>query len=297
MGARDVAGTWFEAGAGTSGAGAGDAGVGGGPLLLVLPDPETVALAVATAVVSEARRVVGANGGFSVALSGGSTPRRAYELLGRPPFADHMPWGATHIYWGDERCVGLDDPRSNESMARTAMLGHVPIPPAQIHPMRCAGAEAGDAEAAAQKAADDYEALLRARDSALDLVLLGLGQDGHTASLFPGDDAARERDRWVAAARQRPGAGDPGGDGPLWRVTLTAPYINQAATVYFVVTGADKAGVLRQVIEGGAPGADGGRTDLPARSIAPSSGRLVWFVDEAAAVQVHQGRLSRRERG
>ena len=140
------------------------------------------------------------------------------------------------------------------------------------------GAAPTGGEQAAREAADNYEALLRDRDSALDLVLLGLGQDGHTASLFPGSDASRERDRWVTVARQPSAAGDAEGDPPLWRVTLTVPYINQAGAVYFLVTGADKASVLRQVLEGVAPDCDSGGADLPARAIVPASGRLVWFV-------------------
>lgn len=283
-----------------------------GPLVVVLPDPESVALAVATAVVSEAHRAVDRSGRFTLSLSGGSTPRRAYELLGRTPFADDIPWDFTDIFWGDERCVSPDDPRSNESMARAAMLDHVPIPADQVHPMRCPGiggseAEASDAAMAADEAAIDYETLLRGQVSALDLVLLGLGKDGHTASLFPGSDALREKERWVAPARQSvesggAGAGDTGGTGgakgeaPLWRVTLTAPYINRAAAVFFIVYGADKAGVLRQVLEGDTSGADGG-AGLPAQSISPTGGKLVWFVDEEAASQLDRGKYPRKERG
>lgn len=301
------------------------------PQVEVYPDGDCLCLAVAGLFSENARRAAEARGRFLVALAGGSTPRRAYELLARKPFTDLVPWEAVHVFWGDERCVDLGDPRSNERMAREALLEHVPIPPEQLHPMRCLSAEEAEdpassrtAEAMARRAAGDYERLLRAvlgdSDSAqdrarggqgggapvgLDLVLLGLGTDGHTASLFPESDALREERRWVvatidpaaraaadaaaagAAERSRvPGtslatgaaAGASGAADDLWRVTLTAQFINRAAVVVFVVSGKAKAAVVREVIEGPVD-----PVRLPAQLIRPVSGDLRWFLDDDSA--------------
>ncbi len=273
------------------------AGCPAGDSLVVLPDPEALALAVAAGVVAEARRTVGRRGCFRMALSGGSTPRLAYEALARPPFAETMPWASTHVFWSDERCVAADDARSNQRMAREALLDHVPVPSHQTHPVRYADGAAGGASGEgtsalkAEQAAQGYERLLRAQGGVMDLILLGLGEDGHTASLFPGSEALEERERWALAVPHDPGPQADGGDqGPLWRVTLTAPYINQADCVFFVVSGAAKAAVLKRVL------ADDPHPDLPpvlslpARLVRPSSGRLYWFVDDEAASGLDLGR-------
>jgi 6-phosphogluconolactonase len=253
-------------------------------LVVVLPDAEALALAVAAAVVAEARLAVKRTGRFSVALSGGSTPRRAYELLGRSPFADLVPWAATHVFWGDERCVDPSDTRSNERMVREALLDHVSVPSGQVHPLRCTLA------LLAGEAAEEYEGLLRAHGSAMDLVLLGLGEDGHTASLFPGSDALDDHGRWVLPALQDAGGETEAAVGPLQRVTMTASCINQAASVLFVVSGEAKAGVLRRVMaEEAGPGCRPADI-LPAQLISPSNGRICWLVDEEAASELDQGR-------
>jgi 6-phosphogluconolactonase len=246
-------------------------------------------------VIGEARRAVKRAGRFALVLAGGQTPRAAYELLGRPPFARQIPWDATHIFWGDERCVDADDPRSNELMAREALLDHVPVPPGHVHPIRCAlsGVQQG---AAARRAAQEYEILLRSffagadrpdggdqgGDHGADLVLLGLGEDGHTASLFPGSEAARARERWVAPALGPAGLPGSGGletaDEGLWRVTMTAPFINRARTVVFITAGPAKAPAVQWALEG-----QHKATDLPARLIRPPQGRVVWLLDQEAA--------------
>jgi 6-phosphogluconolactonase len=265
------------------------------PLVAVYPDPPTLELATATFMVSEARRAVKARGRFSVALAGGSTPKRLYELLAQPPFAALMPWSDVHVFWGDERCVDRTDLRSNERMARDAMLDHVPIPPDQVHPMRCAaGVHEGEwpggprLESLARRSADEYEELLRAffadRDSqtkmALDLVLLGLGEDGHTASLFPGCGALCEEERWVAPvlvdAAASAGATVVGED--MWRTTLTASFINRATSVVFLVSGRAKAPMVKEVLEGPL---DWSR--LPAQLIRPENGTLRWHLDDDSA--------------
>ncbi len=226
-------------------------------------------------------------GRFTIALSGGATPRPVYELLAKPPFAGLVTWDATHVFWGDERCVEPADPRSNQRMARLALLDHVPIPAGQVYPMRCAGqggegaAGAARDESVARQAADDYDGLLKdffgaapaagaSPDVGIDVVLLGIGDNGHTASLFPGSEVLQERKR-LAVATTGTGEG-------LWRVTMTAPFINRAALALFVVSGASKAAVVKEAIEG-----DPDPRQLPARLIRPASGRLWWLLDEDAA--------------
>ena len=242
--------------------------------VFVHPDAETLALATAAMVVEEARRAAKERGRFTVALAGGSTPKRAYELLAQPLFADLVPWEVVHVFWGDERCVGSTDPRSNERMARETLLDHVPIPPDQVYPMRCQGAARE-----ARRAAAEYEDLLRPFLS-LDLVLLGLGDNGHTASLFPGSEVLGEQERWVAAAfvDAADNAHTTAAGADLWRVTLTAPFINRAATVVFLAGGPGKAEIVTKIIEGPVDGAR-----LPAQLIRPMSGRLLWQLDDESA--------------
>ena len=238
-------------------------------MIQVYPDLESLSQAAAALLVMQANLAVAARGRFSVALSGGATPRRTYELLAAPPLMDQAPWDRVHVFWGDERVVPLNDPRSNARMAQEAWLDHVPIPKDQIHPLDCSQAPAA--------AAQQYEARLRkffaGRPPRLDLVLLGLGDDGHTASLFPGTPALEERERWAAAVL--PAGAD------LYRVTLTPPLINQAAMVVFLVAGKSKAGVLQEVLHGPR---DPGR--LPAQLIQPQNGDLLWLTDLAAAIRL-----------
>jgi 6-phosphogluconolactonase len=232
----------------------------------VYPDLESLSRAAATLLVEQANLAVAARGRFSVALSGGGTPRRTYELLAAPPLRDQAPWDRVHVFWGDERCVPENDSRSNAGMARAAWLDRVPIPATQIHPMHCAA----DPAAAARQ----YEAQLReffaGQPPRLDLVLLGLGHDGHTASLFPGALVLAETERWVAAVYAA--------EADLYRVTLTAPLINQAALVAFLVAGDAKAEVLKAVLHGPRDPAR-----LPAQLIQPQPGELRWLADLAAA--------------
>jgi 6-phosphogluconolactonase len=218
-------------------------------------------------VIAAATAAIGATGRFTLALSGGSTPRALYSRLAEPAQATRMDWGRVHLFWGDERCVPPTDGSSNYRMAEEALLSKVPIPPANVHRIR------GEDEPRA--AATGYEALLRSwfAGTTFDLVLLGMGSNGHTASLFPGLTALGEAERWVVAELV-PEVG-------MWRVTLTAPAINAAARVLFLVTGRDKAATLREVLSGPR---DPRR--LPAQLISPSPGRLTWLVDEAAAAEL-----------
>jgi 6-phosphogluconolactonase len=238
-------------------------------MIKVYPDLESLSRAAAALLVEQANLAVAARGRFSVALSGGNTPRCTYELLAGLPFKEQAPWHRMHIFWGDERCVPLDDPRSNARMAREAWLDHVPIPEGQIHFLNCAQAPA--------EAARQYEAQLRqffaGRPPRLDLVLLGLGDNGHTASLFPGTPVLKETGRWAAEVYVA--------EQDLYRVTLTAPFINQAALVAFLVAGAAKAEVLREILHG-----PRNPERLPAQLIAPQSGELLWLTDLKAAARV-----------
>jgi len=238
-------------------------------MIKVYPDLESLSRAAATLVVEQANLAVAARGRFSVALSGGNTPRRTYELLAQKPCKDRAPWHGMHIFWGDERCVPLDDPRSNARMAKSAWLDHVPIPASQIHCLDCAQAPAA--------AARQYEARLRqfftGRPPRLDLVLLGLGDNGHTASLFPGTPVLKETERWAAAVYVA--------EQDMYRVTLTAPFINQAAQVVFLVAGEAKAGVLREILH-----SPRDPERLPAQLIEPQGSETVWLTDLGAASQV-----------
>jgi len=240
--------------------------VTGGAVVEVYPDPEALAQAVAERFVARAVEAVAARGRFAVALAGGTTPRAAYALLALPHYAARVDWARVHVFWGDERCVPPEHPDSNYRMARQALLEHVPIPLENVHRLR--------GELDPRQAADACERELRSffagGPPAFDLVLLGLGRDGHTASLFPGAAAPGETGRWaVAEYVEALGA---------WRLTLTPVLFNAAAEVIFMVSGADKAERLRQVIVGPYQ-----PQRLPAQAIRPVQGNLRWLVDAAAA--------------
>lgn len=230
----------------------------------ILPNAENLAQAGLEQVVQAAKTAVAARGHFYFALSGGSTPRLLYERLASETAFERDWWRHTHIFWGDERCLPPTHPDSNYHMARAALLDHVPIPPENIHRM------AGEREP--EQAAADYEVELErvfGGPPRFDLILLGMGRDGHTASLFPHTPALRERTRRAVANFYAPVE-------PPWRITLTLPVIN-AAGVIFLVSGADKAETLRQVLEG-----EYKPDDLPAQLVRPAGGSL-WLVDTAAA--------------
>lgn len=222
-------------------------------------------LAVAAADEWRARALAAApSGRFSVALAGGRTPQPLHALLADPrePYRDALPWALTHVFFGDERSVPPDDPASNYGAARDALLSRVPLPPGNVHRIR------GEDDAGA--AARAYEEELRrvlGPAARLDLVLLGLGADGHTASLFPGSPALEERTRLVAAPFV-PSLG-------ARRITLTLPALSAAARVVFLVSGAEKADALRRVLAGAA--------ELPAARVRPREGAALFLADRAAA--------------
>lgn len=233
-----------------------------GSVLRVYDDARALAEGAATVLAARIREAIAERGWCFLALAGGSTPRATYEEIARRTGGEPELWARTHALWSDERCVPPWDLRSNERMAREALIGRVPLPRAQVHPLRCEG----DPEAAAR----GYEDLLRELLGVaprLDLVVLGLGEDGHTASLLPGSPVLGETTRLVAAAR-RPGE-------PHARVTLTLPALGAAALVLFLVSGEAKAPALRRAVTGD--------RDLPAARVQPSHGQVSWLVDAAAA--------------
>ena len=247
------------------------------PSVDVVPDAAALAHAAAESFVAAAARAIADHERFVVALSGGSTPQRLYELLAREPFASRVSWPRVHLVWGDERCVPPTAPDSNFRMARVALLDHVSPPAENIHRIH------GEDDPA--RAAASYEAVLREllqtpsgspsleSGRRIDLALLGLGDNGHTASIFPGSAAVDERVRWVMA--------DYVPAVSMWRITLTAPVLNAAAEILFLVSGGTKASVVERVLEGPHQ-----PHELPAQLIAPAKGRMQWVLDRAAAAEL-----------
>jgi 6-phosphogluconolactonase len=237
-----------------------------GARVTVLPNPAAVAEATADRFVSAARTAIASRGVFRVALSGGSTPKAVYPLIAGPPRRDEIEWSAVEFFWGDERAVPPDDPESNFGVAYQMLISRLPkVRADRIHRMP---ADASDLAGAALT----YEAELRLafdvsgrQPPSFDLIWLGMGPDGHTASLFPGSTALGERERWVVA-NWAPGP-------RAWRMTLTYPVLNAGRDVIFVVTGADKADALRRIVAGG--------SGLPAEEVRPSA--IEWIVDAEAA--------------
>lgn len=243
---------------------------------VIVPDAASLAERAAREVLADAERAVAASGHFTLVLSGGNTPRRLYERLATSPYLERMPWDRTHVFWGDERHVPPDHAESDYRMAFEAMLAKVPLAPERIHRIEAELADA--AEAAAR-----YEATIRqvfasfgrASDGppSFDLVLLGLGADGHTASLFPGSAAIDEPRAWVAA----PYVAKFG----THRITLTPRVLDAAAHVMFLVSGTDKAEAVHA--------AKRGPIDPrwhPSQAIQPTSGRLTWLLDAGAAARL-----------
>lgn len=239
--------------------------------ICVVADAAGVYRTAAQRFVREATHAVARKGRFDVALCGGATPRGLYSLLADDAqLLRATPWPRTHVFWGDERHVPPDDADSNYRMARESMLDRVPVPPGNVHRIP---AEQPDAEQAALDYAQELRRSFGLRSGErprFDLILLGLGADGHTASLFPGSAALDERRRLVVAAR--------GPGRRRERITLTVPVLNDAACIVFLVVGRDKATIVKAVL-------DGPREPrvFPAQWIDPTTGRLLWIIDRQAA--------------
>jgi 6-phosphogluconolactonase len=246
-------------------------------------DAQEVALKAARHFARLADQYVVGSGRFTVALSGGSTPRAMFSLLAEAPFADTVPWEAIYFFWGDERCVPPDHADSNYRMAQETLLSRVPVPAENIFRIP---AELPDPQAAAEAYAGTLLGFFARQASSsgtaplagvprFDLVFLGMGPDGHTASLFPGTTALKVTDKIVVENYVE--------KFKAHRITLTAPTINNARNVTFVVAGTDKAEALREVLEG-----DDQPELYPSQLIHPEHGSLLWMVDESAAAQLTQ---------
>lgn len=232
----------------------------------ILPDSTAVADAAARHIVESARSAIDARGRFSLALSGGSTPRPIHERLAAPPYRTAIDWSRVDIFFGDERCVPPDDTRSNYRLACDTLLDRVPIPPQNVHRMR----GEIDPSTAAREYADALAAHFGNEAIRLDLILLGMGDNGHTASLFPGLTAVHDSQHAVVAEYVP--------DVSMWRITLTPAVLNLAREDVFVVVGDGKAEMLRRVLEEPYQ-----PSTLPAQVVRPVEGELVWLVDAAAA--------------
>ncbi len=237
------------------------------PQLRVFASLPALHVAMAEGVASLINSCVRAQGRCAVALSGGHTPEPLYRLLATD-FKKHVPWKHVHVFWGDERLVPAGDPRRNDRMAREMLLNKVPCPKRQIHPM------ATRAHQPPEDAAREYEETMRQYFAdgrpRFDLLLLGIGAEGHTASLFPGSSALDEAERWVCAV-QVPAD-------PSSRLTLTLPVLTQAANVYFLATGAEKSRAFHAAVSR--------TTDpntCPAAAVRPVDGQITWWVDAPAA--------------
>ncbi len=241
--------------------------------LHTFPDAQELIRAAATLFINLGQQAIAERDRFLVALSGGSTPKALYSVLGSPEYAPQLDWMKVHFLFGDERAVPPTHSDSNFALANTMLFTPLRIPSIQIHRMR--------GEDPPEIAAIQYEETLRKLTGsapgpwpALDLVLLGMGDDGHTASLFPGTPSVAEQTRWVV-----PGLSP---QGTRLRITLTLGVINHASVVLFVVTGPNKAKIVQRVIEG----SSSDPTPSPAALVRPETGRLLWYLDRAAASEL-----------
>uniref|UniRef100_A0A7C3Z1I1 6-phosphogluconolactonase n=1 Tax=Desulfobacca acetoxidans TaxID=60893 RepID=A0A7C3Z1I1_9BACT len=246
--------------------------------VVVYPDHEGLGRGGADLFAEQAGRAIAARGRFTVALAGGETPRPVYERLAGAEYRKCIDWSRVQVFFGDERCVPPQDPQSNYRMARMALLDRVPLPTGNIHRIR--------GEDDPERAAADYARILQNTfggeasvggppPQGFDLIFLGMGDNGHTASLFPGLPAVSETTRWVMAQYVETEG--------RWRITLTPVIINAARLVAFLVSGAAKAEMLQRVLEGPYQ-----PEELPAQVIKPLRGELLWLVDAAAAARLRK---------
>lgn len=234
--------------------------------LITTKNPADLAKTAADFITKRIKDVLKNQDRFTIALSGGSTPKALHELLAKSPYREQIPWLQLHVFWGDERYVSIHDEQSNAGMAYDTLLGHVFTPESQIH--------VWNTELEPEAAAADYDRILHEyfgeTGPTFDLVLLGMGDDGHTLSLFPGTEVVHEKTAWTKAyflTQQN-----------MYRLTLTAPIVNRASCVAFLVAGPKKAEPLKEVLEG-----DYNPDKYPSQEIKPTDGELVWLVDEKAA--------------
>jgi 6-phosphogluconolactonase len=235
-------------------------------MLHIYKTPDEVSIALAEWITQSIETTLQQQDRFTWVVTGGNSPKQLYELLAAPPYRDRIDWSKLHIFWGDERAVPFADNRNNAKMTFEHLLSKVPVVQEQVHIM--------DTTLSPEESARAYEALLhqyfQAAGPSFDLVLNGMGDDGHTLSLFPHTPVIHEKQAWVTSfyldAQQ------------MHRITLTAPIVNRARKVAFLTFGANKSNALFEVLKG-VPNVD----HYPSQIIKPASGELHWFVDEAAA--------------
>jgi len=234
-----------------------------------LTTPQDLFQAAAEDVIHCATASIAKRGRFTIVLSGGSTPKSMYQLIAANA-SSSLPWNKIFFFWGDERHVPPTDPESNYRMAQESLLSKVPVPPDNVFRVPSENPDASAAAESYEKTISKFFSLKPGEFPRFDLILLGMGPDGHTASLFPESPALQEKSRlvvsnWVEKLNTS-------------RITLTLPVLNAARRIAFLVSGADKAAVLHEVLEGKAPG-----EKYPSKLVQPTDGKLVWFVDRAAA--------------
>ncbi len=234
------------------------------PVIHVAATPDELAHEAARRMVEAYQQAIGIKGRFSVALAGGSTPKLLYQTLTGSAWKEQFDWTKVHVYFSDERCVPPEHADSNYRMAADAMLKHLPIPPDNVYRFR--------GELPPQEAATEYNALLKEQfgDNGCDLVLLGMGEDGHTASLFPSTEALNET-KADCVANFVPKL-------DAWRLTMTYPFINRAWMVMILATGTSKAERIRQVLEDSPD-----PVEIPIAAVKPELGKLIWLLDAGAA--------------
>lgn len=240
-----------------------------------LTTPQELFESGAEEILRAASEAVADRGRFTIALSGGSTPKSLYTLLATNARTS-LPWDRTYFFWGDERHVPPTDAESNYRMADEAMLSKIPVPAANVFRVPAENPDANAVAAAYEQTIRQFFALEPGAFPRFDMILLGMGPDGHTASLFPGTDALKERTKlvvanWVEKLKTS-------------RLSFTLPVLNAARCVAFLVSGTDKAPVLKTVLEGDAPG-----EQYPAKLVRPSDGKLIWLIDRAAASSLSVG--------
>lgn len=239
--------------------------------IAIYPDTDSLSHEAAQYIVRVAQESIVTHGRFTLALSGGNTPKKLYGLLGEEPYASQIDWNLVEIFWSDERCVPPDSPDSNYRMAQEVLLSKVPIPASQIHRVP---AEEADRAAASLKYAQEMQRVFgTSRVPSFDLIQLGMGPEGHTASLFPHQPSLHEQQRLVMPVTvPKP---------PPPRLTFTPPLLNAATRVLFLVTGADKVDAVQAVLEG-----DHQPDEYPAQIVQPPRGDVTWMLDNAAAAKL-----------
>jgi 6-phosphogluconolactonase len=238
-------------------------------------DTEALSTTAATVLFHYIRETLEVKDFFTLVLSGGSTPRNTFALLASDEsFRAQIPWDRIHFFWGDERHVPPDHEESNYRMANEVMLSRVPVPEKNIHRIKSENPDSGNAAAQYEEELNKFFNLKRGQFPRFDCILLGMGADGHTASLFPGTEALHEESRLVSATWVE--------QLQTYRITLTLPVLNNADLIMFIVSGNEKAEILTEVIEGKKQ-----PTSLPAQLIEPNHGRLLWLLDKGAASQLN----------